>query len=394
MSFINEDRKNYEKICRIREYLTSKLENYEGKPVRLEIDNLNDILFGYEFPNVKKSFAIDLEIAKKIDMSNVSFDGVDVTGFDFTGFTGVSIDPSTLQSRDFTDTKFTGVRFTQPLSHCVLYRTDFTGSEGAFLDPSLNSIYSGTKFSGVSFLGEIYSANLEGCDFTGSFNAVINLNGPFPETINSLIGTVLTDAIIKGAFDECFISNTNFSGAKSANGRGVLINPNELIKIGNCLNLAGCNFDGVEFTEEVFNSVNMAGANFKGSKGFVVSPSYIVEGGLNYTKLAGVTFDLSEVEGISLNELIGTDFAGSKNACLINNGRLTIIRDCDLTDAKFHERYSLDNILTSFEGLDTCTYRGKLFRSAYDGCKDEMKEELGKVYQKIDNAMANSKRNN
>lgn len=66
----------------------------------------------------------------------------------------------------------------------------------------------------------------------------------------------------------------------------------------------------------------------------------------------------------------------------------------NFTDAKFRERYSLNNILTSFEGLDTCTYRGKVFRSAYDGCKDEMKEELGKVYQKIDNAIANSKRNN
>lgn len=36
-------------------------------------------------------------MASRIDLSNVSFDGVYVTGFDFIGFTGVSIDPSILQ---------------------------------------------------------------------------------------------------------------------------------------------------------------------------------------------------------------------------------------------------------------------------------------------------------
>ena len=45
-------------------------------------------------------------MASRNDLSNVPFDGVYVTGFYFIGFTGVSIDPSTLQSRNFTDAKF------------------------------------------------------------------------------------------------------------------------------------------------------------------------------------------------------------------------------------------------------------------------------------------------
>lgn len=65
----------------------------------------------------------------------------------------------------------------------------------------------------------------------------------------------------------------------------------------------------------------------------------------------------------------------------------TELVNCNLTDAYFPESYSLNYILRSFRGLDTCTYKGIGFDEAVKTCQNEERETLGKVYTKIDNAI-------
>ena len=69
MEFLNKETVKKERIKRIREYLTSKLEKYEGEPIKLDVDNLEKVLFCES--TIGKRFAIDRKIARKIDMSDV-----------------------------------------------------------------------------------------------------------------------------------------------------------------------------------------------------------------------------------------------------------------------------------------------------------------------------------
>jgi len=98
-------------ISEIRNYLVSKLETYEGEPILLNIDK--DILHKLIFTEVldeysdyrKKIFGLSTEILKKIDFSNISFDGVDVIDIDFTGMKGVHLDPQTISNKSLLKTK-------------------------------------------------------------------------------------------------------------------------------------------------------------------------------------------------------------------------------------------------------------------------------------------------
>ena len=140
----------------------------------------------------------------------------------------------------------------------------------------------------------------------------------------------------------------------------------------------------------------MTGADFTGSKGFKIRTHLLTEGSLNHAKLSGVTFDCAAIGGIRLEKIVGADFTGSKGACIwsvfnekdpVLDIKRTELVNCNLTDAYFPESYSLNYILRSFRGLDTCTYKGIGFDEAVKTCQNEERETLGKVYTKIDNAI-------
>lgn len=345
MEFLNKETVKKERIKRIREYLTSKLEKYEGEPIKLDVDNLEKVLF-YESTNGKR-FAIDRKIARKIDMSDVCFDGMNVCGFNFTGFKGVKINPNRVYERKFSDTNLAGVEFTEEFNNCSLNDVSFAGSKGAFINPRKNTILRRNVFTDVMFMGAITSADITYCNFAGSKNAVISLNVPgVQQPINVLYGATLTDATIVGSFDGCSIRGVNFKGAKNENGENIRINLNELASS----DLSNCVFDGVEFTEPSKRFTIMTGADFTGSKGACIW---------------SVFNEKDPVLDIKRTELV----------------------NCNLTDAYFPESYSLNYILRSFRSLDTCTYKGIGFDEAVKTCRNEERELLGKVYTKIDNAI-------
>lgn len=391
MEFLNKETVKKQRMKRIREYLTSKLEKYEGEPIKLDVDNLEKVLF-CESTNGKR-FAIDRKIARKIDMSDVCFDGMNVCGFNFTGFKGVKINPNRVYERKFSDTNLAGVEFTEEFNNCSLNDVSFAGSKGALINPSKNTILRSNVFTDVRFMGAITSADITYCNFAGSKNAVISLNVPgVQQSINVLYGATLTDATIVGSFDGCSIRGVNFKGAKNENGENIRINLNKLASS----DLSNCVFDGVEFTEPSKRFTIMTGADFTGSKGFNIRTHLLTEGSLNHAKLSGVTFDCTAIGGIRLEKIVGADFTGSKGACIwsvfnekdpVLDIKRTELVNCNLTDAYFPESYSLEYILRSFRSLDTCTYKGIGFDEAVKTYQNEERETLGKVYTKIDNAI-------
>ena len=398
MEFLSKEQVESGKVRRIRNYLSSKLEKYEGEPIKLDIDNLDEILFSDS--DTGRRFAIPVEIAKKIDMIGVSFDEFYASGFDFSGFKGVEIDPNKLYEKQFLSTNFAGVTFTEEFDNCSFEEVSFAGSKGAVIKPSNNVILSGNNFKNVTFTGAISSGDITYCSFEGSNNAVINLDVPGVQyPIRVLYGAVLTDATIIGTFDGCSIKGANFKGAKNENGENIKINPNVLASF----DLSGCVFDGVEFTQEIIGLTNMANADFTGSKGFKIRTVSLGEGSLDYAKLNGVTFYCGNTDGICLGKIIDADFTGSKGECLCSvyneddpvlSIKKTELINCDLTDAYFSHDYSLNDILRCFNGLDTCTYKNMSFGDVVENREKKENEELSRVFQKIDNAIANSKRNN
>lgn len=287
-------------------------------------------------------------------MIGVSFDEFYASGFDFSGFKGVEIDPNKLYEKQFLSTNFAGVTFTEEFDNCSFEEVSFAGSKGAVIKPSNNVILSGNNFKNVTFTGAISSGDITYCSFEGSNNAVINLDVPGVQyPIRVLYGAVLTDATIIGTFDGCSIKGANFKGAKNENGENIKINPNVLASF----DLSGCVFDGVEFTQEIIGLTNMANADFTGSKGACLCSVYNED---------------DPVLSIKKTELI----------------------NCDLTDAYFSHDYSLNDILRCFNGLDTCTYKNMSFGDVVENREKKENEELSRVFQKIDNAIANSKRNN
>ena len=63
---------------------------------------LDEILFNYRTIGKKeaKSFALPIEVLRKIDMSNVSFDNFCAYHVNFSGMTGVKIDPNKLYKKN------------------------------------------------------------------------------------------------------------------------------------------------------------------------------------------------------------------------------------------------------------------------------------------------------
>lgn len=121
----------------------------------------------------RKVIAFDFELIKKLDLSNVSFDNVDVKGRDFTGSKGVKINPQTVYNKSLYQTKLTNVELDGSFNGVHVEFADFTGSKGAIIDPQTvydKSLFS-TKLKDVKINGIFEGVNVYKADFTG---AIIN----------------------------------------------------------------------------------------------------------------------------------------------------------------------------------------------------------------------------
>lgn len=91
-------------IEKLRKDLVSELLKYEGNEkikLDLSIEELEDLIFTFNCSGARK-IAINFELIKKLDLSGVSFDNVDIRHLDFTGSKGVKINPQTVYNKNLT----------------------------------------------------------------------------------------------------------------------------------------------------------------------------------------------------------------------------------------------------------------------------------------------------
>ena len=203
-------------IEQLRKLLTEKLIEYkesgEKDHIKLDIDKkiFEQILFE------NKKIAIPDNLWKLLDLSGVSFDGINVMGVDFTGSKGVVIDPQTVHDKDLRNTKLAGVEIKGSFDGVCVYSTDFTGSKGGVLNPQKveGKNLRNAKLAGVEIKGSLDGVKLGGTDFTGS-KGVIKLN---PQKVygNDLSYAKLAGVEIKGSLDGVKLGGTDFTGSKGA----------------------------------------------------------------------------------------------------------------------------------------------------------------------------------
>lgn len=258
----------YGTINSIRQLIIEELRDYEGKPIKLNLDGISGLdglesLIFREYVNEGKSLriiAFSNDILRKIDLSSVSFDGVSVAKYDFTGLTGVKINPETVYEKDLSHCKFDGVEFIGNFDNCTIYGSDFTGSKGAVIDPYRKKM-NDCKFSGVTFLDNWIDTDVSGCDFTGS-----NVLMTAPRNIN-MNGAKLNGVRFAWKVQDSKINGCDFSGS-----RGAIIFPNEWTN----KSAIGTNFEGVTFSDGWFDGWNLRGASFKGSTGALIDLDMIL----------------------------------------------------------------------------------------------------------------------
>jgi len=299
-------------IKEVRSVLLKELEKHKGKPVTLNLDDwvLKEILFdsctdknGYFFAREFLENNKTIELLKKIDFSNVSFDGFifEKYRFDFNGFQGIKINPQTLGEKTLNGSKVAGIEFTGSFDEINIVNVNFEGSVGAVINPQTiksKCLYN-TKLKGVTIEGSFDGCGIDGANFTGSVGAKIN-----PQNIASqkLVCCTFADVEFTGSFDNCKIEGSDFTGSV-----GAVINPQNI-----CGKLrANLNSVTIIGNEDPYENININYTNFKGAKGNLrINPQTVLRKELNSCIFAGVTF-VGSFDGCSIS---GSNFEGSKGA--------------------------------------------------------------------------------
>ncbi len=200
----------YNSRIKLREFLIEKIEEYQkngGKGhIKLDIDK--EVFQRILFENNKITIPL-----RSLDLSNISFDGVNVEGADFTGSKGAKLNPQKVAFKSLNGTKLTDVEIKGSLKGVDVRGADFTGSKGAKLNPqkvAFKSLYC-TKLADVEIKGSLDNVEVIRTDFTGSKGAIID---PQEVANKSLYCTKLTDVEIKGSFDGITVQGANFTGSK------------------------------------------------------------------------------------------------------------------------------------------------------------------------------------
>ena len=252
------------KISEIRQILLEELKDYYGKPILLPYNGkfLQMVVFdkndkGYYFSSEM------IEVLRKIDFTNIPFDGVSQLAYDCSNYYGIHINPQTLATNDMCGRNFAGVTFIGGFENKLIAGSIFKGSKGALINPqSIQIVNYSHDLSDIDFADVTFEGNFEKCiitnsSFKGSKGAVIN-----PQTIatnsngyHDLSSVDFADVAFKGNFKNCIIKNSSFKGSNDA-----IINVDMLTN--KCLK--NCNFDSVTLTGN-FDGADIEGANFEGS---------------------------------------------------------------------------------------------------------------------------------
>jgi len=210
-------------IKEIRQYLISKLEKYNRKPVLLDLES--DLLSEIIFDTVRKNgsyakvFALDEDILRKIDFSNISFDGVLVENVNFFPLTGVRLHPQKVFDKSFYNTRLCDVTI---LGDMESYRdvyisgADFTDALGnVTINPQIvrNRELEDCNFKYCTFVNHFNECSITGSNFKGSEGAIID-----PQTIRykDLSRCDFADVEFDGSFEGCRIVETCFMKSTGA----------------------------------------------------------------------------------------------------------------------------------------------------------------------------------
>ena len=365
-------------IDKVRQKIIEAIGSYNGI-VRLDYPDfeLDKILFNYSKDKTFKSFALPIEILRKIDMSNVSFDNFYADDVNFGPLTGVKIDPNKLYNKKALYLNFTGVTFLDKFRDCYVEGCRFGGSKNAVIGEG-TELGKLNMFRSVTFEAPITKGVLDDNDFSGSKGAVIETG---PNKVTSLRNCCLKDATLSGTFAKCHIAGTDFTGAHAKNGDKIKLDPFDLAESrvsGQIVrNVGECRFNGVKFTGSFgpIGDFAIRMADFTGSEGAVICPGSVFEKDYCYAKLSGVRFPAGSF--IKDAQLEGTKFNGSEGAVI--SGPQQNMYVADLTDAK---RFNEPNDILYIHGVETAAYDKKAFCDVFNETLAREFEEPAKVYVK------------
>ena len=198
-------------ILEAREHLRKFLKRYEGKEyIKLDIDpsELHQILFekkidynelafalvsGNDMKKAKRSatyyeLAMELELVKKLDLSEVSFNKVNIAGLDLSGSKGISIKPRSVYKRNLSYTKLTDTEIIGSLDDCRIVGAIFEGSKGATINPQEvhSRDLSNAVLIDVTFTGYLNDCNIHGTVFSDDINVASLYNRKKSDLIKKL----------------------------------------------------------------------------------------------------------------------------------------------------------------------------------------------------------------
>ena len=141
-----------------------------------------------------------------------SFDDVLIVGTDFTGSEGAKINPNTVAYNNMSCAKLCDARLIDAVRKVYIAGTDFSGCKGEaciFVDRAINRDFRHTVFNGATIYGSFNDSLVEYANFTHSKDAFINAQKLRDK---SLEGTKLTDATIEGDLGGINTQYTIFHG--------------------------------------------------------------------------------------------------------------------------------------------------------------------------------------
>lgn len=357
-------------ISSIRQLLIDELKGYEGKPIKLwlnnisGIDGLESIIFKDYLDEEGKRvrvIALDRDTLEKIDLSNVSFKDVSIMGAYFFGLTGVTINPQEVYGKNLSGCNFDGVLFTGSFNDCIISHSNFKGSKGAYINPNGKDL-NGCVFSDVTFTDSIRESIVGYCDFAGSKGAYIEPAG------KRFKGCFFKDATIADNWFDCAFIDCHFKGSDAKVTRAVKVNMdssklNDVVFDSNMSeNILDCNIERCDFT---------------GSHGAVVSLDTFTKKSALGSTFAGVSF-VGSFDGWNI---IGANFTGSRGARIDLEKVLDKnVSASDLTDAYFGEvGDEVKTEFTSCEGMSLEDYlSSKDKKSVYVKVKNAIRHAIEK----------------
>ncbi len=391
---LSQLQQNSDTTKKMAKILKRKLIRYSKKSLKQERIKIQKELLQCLLPALLEIITKDEEILKYLDLSEVSFAGMDVKGKNFKD-SNANIDPQTIKDKTLFYTNLKGI----DLSHADFYNVNLIGANlentGAQIDPQLiydKCLYN-TNVKGCTLinLSSLDSLKRQPADFTN-----VNIENANLENTNALIDPqLIKDKSLHGAnVKGCTLINLSSSDTvkrEPADFTGVDIERANLENTGAqidpqrikrkdlyCTNVKGCTFinqsslDSMKTEPADFTDVILMNANLEDT-GAQIDPQLITRKALFDANLKGLDLSHADftdvaIQGTNLegtgaiinpHTVYGKIISGANlNYCtLIDNGKLKGIRYNQHTSLKYAKfstfvpyfyRHDIDQDITEY----------------------------------------------